>query len=233
LTTRTIKSPKQLLNFLFGDPAGFEEKPVKPGAFSFGAKVDFAAQLEANFDRLRKIARETIRKAGLDPLQCRKIARERDTADAVFWAAQMLTELDRVQQHLAGVDQSELEDALGAVLSSLTFAGLYHAFTVTSEKPQIVAGFSSRNGASKSGQARTDQHALLARQMAEEFQKQQQARDLAAGAIVGAPRPSDIELKRQIGAEYGLGKSAAIDAINRGLTILNGAAAAPDRIKAG
>lgn len=233
MTTRTIKSPKELLNFLFGDPAGFEEKPAKPGAFSFGAKVDFATQLEANFDRLRKIARETIRKAGLDPIQCRKIARERDRADAVFWAAQMLAELDRIQQHLARVDQSELEDALGAVLSSLTFAGLYHAFTVTSEKPHIVAGFSSRNGTSKSGQARADQHALLARHMAEEFQKRQQARDLAAGAIVGAPRPSDIELKRQIGAAYGLGKSAALDAINRGLTIQNGAAAAPNRIKAG
>jgi hypothetical protein len=233
LTTRTIKSPKELLNFLFGDPAGLEEKPVKPGAFSFGAKVDFAAQLEASFYRLRKIARETIRKAGLDPIQCRTIARERDTADAVFWAAQMLTELDRIQQHLACVDQSELEDALGAVLSSLTFAGLYHAFTVTSEKPHIVAGFSSRNGASKSGPARAAQNALLARQMAEEYLKRQQARDLAAGAIVGAPRPSDIELKRQIGAKYGLGRSAAIDAINRGLTILNGTAAAPDRIKAG
>ena len=233
MTTRTIKSPKELLNFLFGDPAGLEEKPVKPGAFSFGAKVDFAAQLEASFYRLRKIARETIRKAGLDPIQCRTIARERDIADAVFWAAQMLTELDRIQQHLARVDQSELEDALGAVLSSLTFAGLYHAFTVTSEKPHIVAGFSSRNGASKSGPARAAQNALLARQMAEEYLKRQQARDLAAGAIVGAPRPSDIELKRQIGAKYGLGRSAAIDAINRGLTILNGTAAAPDRIKAG
>jgi hypothetical protein len=233
LTTRTIKSPKELLNFLFGDPAGFEEKPVKPGAFSLGSKVDFAAQLEVNFDRLRKITRDTIRKAGLDPIQCRTIARERDTADAVFWAAQMLTELDRIQQHLARVDQSELEDALGAVLSSLTFAGLYHAFTVTSEKPHIVAGFGSRNDAPKNGPARANKQDLAARQMAEEFQKRQQARDLAAGAIVGAPRPSDIELKRQIGAEYGLGKSAAIDAINRGLTILNGAVAAPDRMTAG
>jgi hypothetical protein len=62
--------------------------------------------------------------------------------------------------------------------------------------------------------------------MAEEFQKRQQACDLAAGAIVGAPQPSDIELKRQIGVEHGLGKSAAIDAIDRGLTILNGVAAA-------
>jgi hypothetical protein len=42
-----------------------------------------------------------------------------------------------------------------------------------------------------------------------------------------APRPSDIELKRQIGEEHWLGKSAAIDAIDRGLAILNGVAATP------
>jgi hypothetical protein len=226
MTTRTIKSPKELLDFLFADPDGFDVKPVKPGIYSFGPNVDFPAQLEANFDRLREIARKTIRKAGLDPAQARKIARERDTADAVFWAAQMLTELDHIQQYLIRVGQSDLEAALGAVLSSLAFAGLYHAFTVASEEPNIVVRLGSRNGASKSGQARADKHPLRDREMAEEFQKRQQARDLAAGAIVGAPRPSDIELKRQIGAEHGLGKSAAIDAINYGLTILNGVAAA-------
>jgi hypothetical protein len=189
--------------------------------------VDFPAQLEANFDRLREIARRTIRKAGLDPAQARKIVRERKTADAVFWAAQMLTELDHIQQYLIRVGQSDLEAALGAVLSSLAFAGLYHAFTVASADPSIVAGPGPRHSAPKSGPARADkQHPLRDRQMAEEFQKRQQARDLAAGAIVGAPRPSDIELKRQIGAEHGLGKSAAIDAIDRGLTILNGMAAA-------
>jgi hypothetical protein len=222
MTTRTIKNPKELLNFLFSEPASSEEKRGKPGAFTFGSKVDFTAQLEANFDRLRKIARETIRKAGLNPIQCRTIARERDTADAIFWAAQMLTELDRIQQYLTRVSRSELEGALGEVLSSLAFAGLYHALTVTSEEPKIFAGFGLRHGASKSGQAKTDKSALVARHMAKEFQKRQQARDLAGGAIVGAPRPSDTELKRQIGAEHGLGKSVAIDAINHGLTILNG-----------
>jgi hypothetical protein len=40
-----------------------------------------------------------------------------------------------------------------------------------------------------------------------------------------APRPSDIELKQQIGVERGLGKSAAIDAIDRGLAMLNVATA--------
>jgi hypothetical protein len=223
MTTRTIKNPKELLDFLFADPGGFG---VKPGVNSFDPHVDFPAQLEANFDRLREIARRTIRKAGLDPAQARKIVRERKTADAVFWAAQMLTELDHIQQYLIRVGQSDLEAALGAVLSSLAFAGLYHAFTVANADPSIVAGPGSRHAAPKSGPVRADkQHALRDRQMAEEFQKRQQARDLAAGAIVGAPRPSDIELKRQIGAEYGLGKSAAIDAIDRGLKILNVVAA--------
>jgi hypothetical protein len=223
MTTRTIKNPKELLDFLFADPDSFD---VKPGVYSFDPNVDFAAQLEANFDRLREIARKTIRKAGLDPAQARKIVRERKTADAVFWAAQMLTELDHIQQYLIRVGQSDLEAALGAVLSSLAFAGLYHAFTVANEEPSIVAGSGSRNGASKGGHARTHkQHALRDREMAKKFQKRQQARDLAAGAIVGAPRPSDIELKRQIGAEHGLGKSAAVDAIDRGLAILNVAAA--------
>lgn len=223
MTTRTIKNPKELLDFLFADPGGFG---VKPGVNSFDPHVDFLAQLEANFDRLREIARRTIRNAGLDPAQARKIVRERKTADAVFWAAQMLTELDHIQQYLIRVGQSDLEAALGAVLSSLAFAGLYHAFTVASADPSIVAGPGSRHGAPKSGSARADKHPLRDRQMAEEFQRRQQARDLAAGAILGAPRPSDIELKRQIGAEHGLGKSAAIDAINRGLMILNGMAAA-------
>ena len=100
MTTRTIKNPKELLDFLFANPDRFDVKPVKPGAHSFGPDVDFAAQLEANFDRLREIARKTIRKAGLDPAQSRKIACERHTADAVFWAAQMLTELDHIQQYL-------------------------------------------------------------------------------------------------------------------------------------
>jgi hypothetical protein len=223
MTTRTIKNPKELLDFLFADPGGFG---VKPGVYSFDPHVDFAAQLEANFDRLREIARRTIRKAGLDPAQARKIVRERKTADAVFWAAQMLTELDHIQQYLIRVGQSDLEAALGAVLSSLAFAGLYHAFTVANEGSSIVAGLGPRNAAPKSGPVRADkQHALRDREMAEEFQKRQQARDLAAGAIVGAPRPSDIELKRQIGAEHGLGKSAAIDAIDRGLKILNVVAA--------
>jgi hypothetical protein len=227
MTTRAIKNPKELLDFLFADPDGFDVKPAKPGVHSFDPQVDFAAQLEANFERLREIARKTILKAGLDPAQARKIARERGTADAVFWAAQMLNELDHIQQYLIRVGQSDLEEALGAVLSSLAFAGLYHAFTVANEEPSIVAGFGSRHGAPKSGQARADKSAPRERQMAEEFHKRQQARDLAAGAIVGAPRPSDIELKRQIGAEHGLAKTAAIDAIDRGLAILNGVAATP------
>ena len=226
MKTRSIKNPKELLDFLFADPDSFYVKPAKPGSHSFDPHVDFPAQLEANFDRLREIARKTIRKAGLDPAQAQKIARERNTADAVFWAAQMLTELDHIQQYLIRVGQSDLEAALGAVLSSLAFAGLYHAFTVANEEPSIVPGSGSRHGASKSGQAKVDKHVLRDRQMAEEFERRQQARDLAAGAIVGAPRPSDIELKRQIGAEHGLGKSAAIDAIDRGLAILNGMTAA-------
>jgi hypothetical protein len=140
-------------------------------------------------------------------------------------AAQMLNELDHIQQYLIRVGQSDLEAALGAVLSSLAFAGLYHAFTVANEEP-IVAELGPRNGASKSRQASADKHPLRDREMAEEFERRQQARDLAAGAIVGAPRPSDIELKRQIGEEHGLGKSAAIDAIDRGLGILNTVTAA-------
>jgi hypothetical protein len=222
MTHRTIKSPKELLNFLFADPDRFD---AKPGAHPSGPNADFPAQLEANFDRLREIARKTIRKAGLDPAQSRKIVRECRTADAVFWAAQMLNELDHIQQYLIRVGQSDLEAALGAVLSSLAFAGLYHAFTVANEEP-IVAGLGPRNGASKSRQASADKHPLRDREMAEEFERRQQARDLAAGAIVGAPRPSDIELKRQIGEEHGLGKSAAVDAIDRGLGILNTVTAA-------
>ena len=204
MTTRAIKNPKELLDFLFADPGGFE---LKPGGHPFGPNTDFPARLEANFDRLREIARKTIRKSGLDPAQSKKIVRERKSADAVFWAAQMLNELDHIQQYLIRVGQSDLEAALGAVLSSLAFAGLYHAFTV------------------KSGHAKADKHSLRDRQMAEEFERRQHARDLAAGAIVGAPRPSDIELKRQIGEEHGLTKSAAIDAIDRGLAVLNVAAA--------
>src|SRR5260221_6979381 len=192
MTTRVIKNPKELLDFLFADPAGFG---VKPRANSFGSHADFAAQLEANFDRLREIARKTIKKAGLDPAQSRKIVRERKTADAVFWAAQMLTELDHIQQYLIGVGQSDLEAALGAVLSSLAFAGLYHAFTVANEEPGAVAGTVPRPGGPKSGHARADkQHARRDLEMAEEFQRRQLARDLAAGAIIGAPRPSDAEL---------------------------------------
>jgi hypothetical protein len=141
-------------------------------------------------------------------------------------AAQMLNELDHIQQYLIRVGQSDLEAALGAVLSSLAFAGMYHAFTVANEAPSIVAGLGPRNDVSKSAQARTDKHPSRDRQMAEEFQRRHQARDLAAGAIVGAPRPIDDELKRQIGAEHGLGKSAAMNAIDRGLAILNEMAAA-------
>jgi hypothetical protein len=222
MTARAIKNPKELLDFLFADPGGLE---LKPEGHPFGPNADFPARLEANFDRLREIARKTIRKSGLDPAQSKEIVRERKTADAVFWAAQMLNELDHIQQYLIRVGQSDLEAALGAVLSSLAFAGLYHAFTVANEEPSIAAATGSRNGAPKSGHARADKHPLRDREMADEFRKRQQARDLAAGAIVGAPRPSDIELKRQIGAEHGLGKSAAIDAIDRGLAMLDVAAA--------
>ena len=224
MTTRTIKNPKELLDFLFADPESFEVKPAKPGVYSFDPHVDFPAQLEANFDQLREIALKTIRKAGLDPAQSRKIALERNMAGAIFWAAQMLTELDHTQQYLIRVGQSDVEAVLGAVLSSLAFAGLYHAFTIANEEPSIVAGLGSRNGASESEQASAKKHASRDRQMAEEFQKRQQACDLEAGSIVGASRPSDIELKRKIGAEPGLGKSAAIDAIDHGLAILNVAA---------
>ena len=35
MTTRTIKNPKELLDFLFADPGGFGVKPVKPGVNSF------------------------------------------------------------------------------------------------------------------------------------------------------------------------------------------------------
>jgi hypothetical protein len=223
MTTRAIKNPKELLDFLFADPGGFE---LKPGGHPFGPNADFPARLEANFDRLREIARKTIRKSGLDPAQSKKIVRERKSADAVFWAAQMLNELDHIQQYLIRVGQSDLEAALGAVLSSLAFAGLYHAFTVTNEEPSTVTGSGSRNGTPKNGHAKADKHSLRDRQMAEEFERRQQARDLAAGAIVGAPRPSDIELKRQIGEENGLGKSAAIEAIDRALAMLNGMATA-------
>jgi hypothetical protein len=222
MATRAIKSPKELLDFLFADPGRFD---VRPRAHPSRPDADFPAQLEANFDRLREIARKTIQKAGLDPAQSRKIVRERHAADAAFWAAQMLNELDHIQQYLIRVGQSDLEAALGAVLSSLAFAGLYHAFTVTNDEPSIVAGSSSRNDALKSGPASADKHAPRELQMAEEFERRQQARDLAAGAIVGAPRPSDIELKRQIGAEHGLAKSAAINAIDRGLAMLSVAAA--------
>lgn len=221
MTTRTIKNPKELLDFLFAEPAGRAGMSEGPGAFEFGPEVDFATQLATSFDRLRKIARATIRKSGLDPAQCQKIARERKAADGVFWAAQMLTELNRIQQYLARVGQSELGEALGSVLSSLAFAGLYHAFTVTNEGPAMAA---ESTRAAKGGPAREDQHALVAQRMAEEFQRRQRARDVAAGAMLGATRTSDAELKRQIGAAYGLGKSAAIHAIDYGLAILNRAA---------
>ena len=224
MSNRTIKSPKELLEFLFGDPANFKVKPSKPGVYSFGPHLDFAAQLEANFERLRQIARKTIRHAGLDPAHSRKIARERHTADAIFWSAQMLLELDRIQQYLARVGPSDLEAALGAVLSSLAFAGQYHALTITTEEPNTAAG--ARKAAPKGGHARADKHALIARQLAEEFKRRQRARDLTAGAMLGFPRLSDTELKRQIGAEYGLSKSAAIDAINHGLAMLSAMAAA-------
>ena len=211
-----INNPNELLKFLFSDPAS---------AAAVRADADFTARLEASFDRLRKIAKRKIREEGLDPAQSRKIALHREAADAVFWAAHMLTELDRVQQYLRLATPSELEGALEEVLSSLVFAGLYHTFTVTDPEPRVVE-FAARGGTSKGGQARADRYATLARQVAAEFQKRQHARDLAAGAMMGAIRPSDAELTRQIGVEYGLGKSAAADMIKHGLTLLNHAGAA-------
>lgn len=218
MTTRTIKHPKALLDFLFADPAGCAGRPTE-------REFDFAGLLAAKFDRLREIARATIRKSRLDPLHCRTIARERKAADSVFWAAQMLTELDRIQDFLARVEQSELEEALGSILNALAFAGLYHSFAAADGAPNTAAEFGVRPGAAKGRSAKEDNHASVARRMAEEFQKRQRARDLAAGAMVGAPRPSDTELKRQIGAKYGFGKSAAVHAIDYGLTILNATAA--------
>jgi hypothetical protein len=100
MTTRAIKSPKELLDFLFADPGRFD---AKPGTHPSSPDADFPAQLEVNFDRLREIARKTIRKAGLDPVQSRKIVRERHTADAAFWAAQMLNEMEHIQQYLIRV----------------------------------------------------------------------------------------------------------------------------------
>ena len=216
MTTRSIKNPKELLEFLFGDPANFKAKPTKPGVYSFGSHIDFADQLEVNFDRLREIARNTIRNAGLDPAHCQRITRERRRADSIFWSAQMLIELDRIQQYLACVGPSDLEAALGAVLSSLAFAGQYHALTVTA----------ADKTAPKNGQGKINKSDIVARRMAEDFRKRQRVRDLAAGACVGFQGPSDNELKRQIGAEHGLAKSAAIDAFNQGLAVLSAMATA-------
>src|SRR5262249_24121673 len=103
MTHRSIKSPKELLEFLFGNPADFRTKPKNAGAYSFGSHTEFAVQLEANFGRLREVARKTIRDAGYDPAHSQKITRERQRADTIFWSAQMLLELDRIEQYLARV----------------------------------------------------------------------------------------------------------------------------------
>jgi len=224
MKTRSIKSPKELLEFLFGDAAGLKAKPASHGPHASAPHVEFSARLEANFGRLREIARAAIRKAGLDPAHFRKIARERDKADTVFWSAQMLLELDRIQQHLARMAPDDLEAALGEVLNSLAFAGQYHALIVAAA-PAVTA-FGAAKSAPKGAHARNAKFDSIALRLAEKFRMRQRARDLAAGAHMGFPRPSDAELKRQIGAEHGLAKSAAIDAINRGLVILSATGAA-------
>ena len=220
MTTRRIKNPKELLEFLFGNPAHFKTKPKHPGAYAFGLHAEFAVQLDANFDRLRETAQKTIRNAGFDPAHCHKLARERRQADAIFWAAQILLEVDRIQQYLARMGPSGLEAALAEVLSSLAFVGQYHALAVAAPEPAAAAS-SADKAAPKKGQATGGKSDLIALQLAKEFKKRQHARDVLAGALVGFPRPSDAELKRQIGAELGLTRSAAIDAINQGLAILS------------
>lgn len=207
-----MKSPKGLIEIERGK---MPLKWVSPTVAKIAPSASFQNQLEENISRLRDIFCRQITEGGFDPAQYRNIAKGGDEAKPAVVAAMMLHSLDHMQSYLRTVESTgnpaAITAARGAVLSALSFAGLYHNFTIVDHETAIAAQESRSTGGSIGGTAKSRKFPSRDREMAEKYLEAR--RDPSKGAISGS------QLKFNIGKGYGFkSRSGAIAAINHALS---------------
>jgi hypothetical protein len=160
---------------------------------------------------LHRLASDCIVQAGNDPAQYRKMPGSA-TLDPASLAARMLETIDDLERHLSRLEGSDLDsaarqNALAAVHSALILASEFHGWTVVDNERAIDTRIRCMDGAKRgpAGKARAieDRDVKLAHQY--------RARRSKPGGL------SDSALMQEIGKSEGLGRSASIKAIKRGL----------------
>ena len=189
---------------------GFRTEAISPGKYAImGPPKRDMIRLHVAF--LQKLASGCIVQEGHDPAQYRRMLGSAILGRASL-AAHMLKTIDDLERHLSRLDRSDLDsaarlNALDAVHSALILASEFHGWTVVDNEPAIDARIRSVDGAKRgaAGKARATQARDV--ELASEYQAR---RSKPGGLSVSA-------LMQEIGKSAGLGRTASIEAIKRGL----------------
>jgi hypothetical protein len=212
--TDTKVSPKGLIKIRtmrgWDQDHGFRLEAISPGTYAIKGPST-TDMIRSHVAFLHKFASDCIVQAGHDPAQYRKMLGSA-TLDRAWLAAHMLKTIDDLERHLSRLEGSDLDsaarqNALAALHSTLILASEFHSWTVVDNEPAIDARIRSVDGA-KRGQA-GKARAIQARN--ETLVREYLARRSKPGGL------SDSALMQEIGRSEGLGRSASIDAIKRGL----------------
>jgi hypothetical protein len=211
---RTRRSPRNLVAFATEaatfEEAGFALDETEPGHFVIRGQPP-GQRVDELLHWLERIACLAITEAGGDPVQWPRIIAESDEADPAFVAARVLGKGSRLHQLLRSEEHSA--SALQLLIHALELLPLVQALPIVENEIAIDAhGKSveaSRRGAAEKATNAAARNLRLATLYREEREKAPSWR-------------SDTSLKAAIGKrEEGLGRSAAIEAINKGLHLLH------------
>jgi hypothetical protein len=191
---------------------GFEATDSGPGNFVLQApgSLEMVRSLR---DSLRDVARDAITAEGLDPDDWRWIRSESDEADQAYIAAKLLGRLESMDRHLAALDTSHDVDAArlaahAAVKEALSAAWLFNALGIVEHEVGIVARAQALAGARRGGAKKAEQIAERNKAIAAEYVQRRKT-----------SRKSVTALMQEVGARAGLSRSAAVEAIKKGLKI--------------
>jgi hypothetical protein len=210
------QSPKSLIESRRIDVSwgeqGFEATDSGPGNFVLQApgSLEMVRSLR---DSLRDVARDAITAEGLDPDDWRWIRSESDEADQAYIAAKLLGRLESMDRHLAALDRSN--DAMAArliahaaVKEALSAAWLFNALGIVENEVGIVAMAQSVAGARRAAAKRAEEMAERNKKLAAEYVERRKT-----------SRKSKTAVMQEVGARAGLSRSAAVEAIKKGLKI--------------
>jgi hypothetical protein len=213
LKTETKASPKGLIKSHTTrgwDPNGVRLETIGQDEYAIKGPA-LTEIIRSQMAVFKERATRCIVRAGHDPAQYWKLLGS-ETLDRVLWAARMLKTLSQLEHHLYLLERSNLDpearlNAFAAVHSALILTSEYHGWTVVDNEPAIDARLRSVDGAKRgsAGKARATQARDI--ELAHEY--------LARRSKPGGQ--SNSALMEEIGKTIGLGRSASIAAIKRGL----------------